>query len=144
MFAKNGTRLTKYSIKDNFLRFWFKFVYPYQDLIESGQWRLLRENIEKNYADFSGLALERLFREKLMESGNFTSTGNWWDKTSGNEIDIIAVNEFSGTGLICEVKRNAKKIIAKIQLPSFLRIFLMRKGNIFLQKKKILLILRLI
>ena len=110
MFAKNGTRLTKYSIKDNFLRFWFKFVYPYQDLIESGQWRLLRENIEKNYADFSGLALERLFREKLMESGNFTSTGNWWDKTSGNEIDIIAVNEFSGTGLICEVKRNAKKI----------------------------------
>lgn len=110
MFAKSGTRLTKYNINDNFLRFWFRFIYPYQELIESGQWQLLRENIINNYNVFSGLALEKLFREKLMESGRFTSVGNWWDKNSENEIDIIAVNDFTRKGIIAEVKRNPQKI----------------------------------
>ncbi|MBR4625191.1 MAG: ATP-binding protein [Alphaproteobacteria bacterium] len=110
MFAKSGTRLTKYSIKDNFLRFWFRFIYPYQNLIESGQWKMLRTHIENNFNEFSGQALERYFRESLMETEQFTTIGNWWDKNSENEIDIIAVNEFENTGTIAEVKRNAQKI----------------------------------
>lgn len=110
MFAKSGARLIKYNINDNFLRFWFRFIYPYQELIESGQWHLLRDNILQNYNVFSGLALEKFFREKLMESGQYTSVGNWWDKNSENEIDIIAVNNFTHKGLIAEVKRNPQKI----------------------------------
>ena len=110
MFAKAGTRLTKYRIKDNFLRFWFKFVYPYQDLIESNRTEMLKQHILDNFAEFSGLSLEQYFREKLMASGEFTSIGGWWDKNSENEIDLIAVNDFTGKGLIAEIKRNPKKI----------------------------------
>ena len=46
-----------------------------------------------------------------MESGQYSQVGNWWDKKGGNEIDIIALNEFTHTGLIAEVKRNERKLI---------------------------------
>ena len=110
MFSKAGTRLTKYRIKDNFLRFWFRFVYPYQDLIESNRSEMLKQNILDNFSEFSGLCLEQFFRDKFMSSGKFTSVGSWWDKSSENEIDLIAVNDFTGKGIIAEIKRNSKKI----------------------------------
>ena len=45
-----------------------------------------------------------------METGEFTQVGNWWDKKGENEIDILAINEFTHEGLIAEVKRNEQKI----------------------------------
>ena len=48
-----------------------------------------------------------------MESGGFTMVGNWWDRKGGNEIDMIALNEFEHTGIVAEVKRNPEKINPK-------------------------------
>ncbi len=110
MFSKAGTRLTKYRIKDNFLRFWFRFVYPYQDLIESNRSEMLKQNILDNFAEFSGLSLVQFFRDKFMAGGEFTSVGSWWKKNSEDEIDLIAVNDFTGKGVIAEIKRNPNKI----------------------------------
>ena len=33
LLAKNGSKTSKYEIHDHFLRFWFRFVYPYQSLV---------------------------------------------------------------------------------------------------------------
>ena len=63
-----------------------------------------------NFEQFSGRTLERWFQTKIMESGNYTSVSNWWDKRGENEIDLIAVNEFSNTGVVAEVKRQERKI----------------------------------
>lgn len=104
------SKVSSYEIKDPFLRFWFKFICPYQSLIESGQLKLLRANINTHYERFSGITLEHYFQTKLMETGEYSSVGNWWDRKGGNEIDIIALNEFTHQGLIAEVKRNEQKI----------------------------------
>ena len=100
----------RYEIADPFLRFWFRFICPYQALIESGQLKLLRENINAYYESFTGRTLERYFQTQLMETGAYTQVGNWWDKKGDKEIDVVALNEFDHTGLIAEVKRNERKL----------------------------------
>ena len=45
-----------------------------------------------------------------METGQYTTVGNWWDRKGENEIDMIALNEFDHTGLVAEIKRNSRKI----------------------------------
>lgn len=116
LFAKQNGKVTSYEIRDNFLRFWFRFIYPYQSLTERNLFSLLRSNIGTNYEGFTGRTLERYFQDKLMETELFTRVGNWWDRKGQNEIDLIAVNEFDHTGVVAEVKRNAHKIsMAKLQ-----------------------------
>lgn len=113
LLAKPNSKVTAYEISDQFLRFWFRFILPYQSLIETQQMAALRQNIGKHYEQFSGRTLEQYFQAKAMESGRFTMAGNWWDRKGGNEIDMIALNEFKHTGIVAEIKRNADKINPK-------------------------------
>lgn len=110
ILAKPGSKTSIYEVHDHFLRFWFRFIYPYQSLVERGQLGILRKYIGEQYSQFSGRSLELYFQDKLMETGDFTAIGNWWDRSGKNEIDIVALNEFSHTGLIAEVKRNEERI----------------------------------
>lgn len=116
LFAKQNGKVTAYEIRDNFLRFWFRFIYPYQSLIERNLYSLLRSNISNNYEGFTGRTLELYFQDKMMETGLFTQVGNWWDRKGQNEIDLIAINEFDHTGIVAEIKRNPHKIsLQKLQ-----------------------------
>ena len=110
LLAKNGSKTSKYEIHDHFLRFWFRFVYPYQSLVERNQLDMLRKYIGEQYTEFSGRSLERYFQNKLFETGRYTDIGNWWDRSGKNEIDIVAINAFDHSGLIAEVKRNPDSI----------------------------------
>lgn len=110
LLAKPNSKVTAYEISDQFLRFWFRFICPYQSLIERQQFTLIRQNIGKNYEQFSGRTLEQYFQAKTMETGLYTQVGNWWDRKGLNEIDMIALNEFDHTAVAAEIKRNPKKI----------------------------------
>lgn len=113
LLSKPGVRNIRWQIDDCFLRFWFRFVYPYQGLIESNQLGLLKQYVTDNYAQFTGRTLERYFQEKAMQSGKFTKVGNWWDRKGKNEIDMVALNEFDKTCLVAEIKRNKDRISMK-------------------------------
>ena len=116
LLAKQNGKVTAYEIHDNFLRFWFRFIYPYQSLIERNLFSLLRSNISNNYEGFTERTLERYFQDKVMETEQFTQVGNWWDRKGQNEINLIAINEFTHTGIIAEIKRNPHKIsLSKLQ-----------------------------
>lgn len=116
LLAKQNSKVTAYEIRDNFLRFWFRFIYPYPSLIERNLFSLLRSNITNNYEGFTGRTLERYFQDKIMETEQYTLIGNWWDRKGQNEIDLIALNEFNHTGIVAEIKRNSHKISkAKLQ-----------------------------
>lgn len=119
ILSKAGARNIKWQIDDCFLRFWFRFVYPYQALIESGQTELLYQYVADNYTQFTGKTLERYFHEKTMQTGCFSRIGNWWNRKGEDEIDMIALNEFNKTGVIAEIKRNNQKLnIAELQRKS--------------------------
>jgi AAA+ ATPase superfamily predicted ATPase len=110
MFSKPESRNAHWSIGDNFLQFWFRFIYPNQTLIEMGKFDLLKLYIANNYEQYSGLLLEKYFRQKFTEEETVTAIGNFWDSNGENEIDLIALNDFDKTAIVAEVKRNSKKI----------------------------------
>ena len=110
ILSKPGARNIKWQIDDPFLRFWFRFVYPYQGLIESNRTELLVQYVSDNYTQFTGKTLERLFHDRMWQSGQYTRIGNWWDKKGEQEIDMVALNEFDKTCVIAEIKRNPKKL----------------------------------
>ena len=110
IFSKPESRNIRWSLNDNFLLFWFRFIYPNQSMIELGKNEKMTEYIQLNYEQFSGLILERYFREKITEEESITQIGNFWDKKGVNEIDIVAIDVIRKKAIIAEVKRNKNKI----------------------------------
>jgi AAA+ ATPase superfamily predicted ATPase len=110
LFAKSETKNVRYVLEDNFLTFWFRFIYKYSHIIEINQFGELRKIIERDYATFSGKILERYFREKFIEQGGITKIGGYWDKNGENEIDLIVLNETEKVAQIVEIKRNEQHI----------------------------------
>ncbi len=114
LFSKPESRKTRWSLNDNYLSFWFRFIFPNQSLLEMGKYDLLREYISINYEQYSGLSLEKYFRDKVAESERVTHIGKYWDKKGQNEIDLIALNKLDKKALVAEIKRNPEKINLKI------------------------------
>ncbi len=107
--SQGGSRNMHYLMKDNFYRFWFRFLYKYQALLELHAYGRLREVILRDWSVFSGKALEGYFVQRLSESGRYTRIGNWWDRKGENEIDIVAVDDIAKSVSFFEVKRNIAK-----------------------------------
>ena len=65
--------------------------------------------MREDYNVFSGIALERWFRQQMMESCRYMRIGGWWksggQNAKGNnddfEIDIVA-ETIDGAGLSCK------------------------------------------
>ena len=110
MFAKPNSQGVKFALYDNFLTFWFRFIESNRSVVEMGKSDLLKEFIYKGYDQFSGIMLERYFRQWYSEKERVTEVGHWWDKNSENEIDVIAVEKLDKRVTVGEVKRNEKKI----------------------------------
>lgn len=110
IFSKVETKNVRYTIEDNFLTFWFRFIYKYSHILEIKGFTELKEIISRDYATYSGLILERYFRTRMIEEGKITRIGGYWDRKGGNEIDLIAVNELTKRAEIIEIKRNAANI----------------------------------
>ena len=113
-FSKPNSRNIRWEISDNYLNFYFRFIYPNQDLVEIGKLDMLRKAISIAYDTYSGKILERYFKQKISEEEDVTSIGAWWDRKGENEIDIIAINRFEKAASIIEVKRNEEKFSRKI------------------------------
>lgn len=111
--AKPGSQTVRYEIQDNFFRFWFRYIHRYSSLIEFQNMPALERIMEKDYATFSGVTLERWFRQKMMESCRYRQIGGWWRPCGTNvrgnrdefEIDIVA-ETLDGEVEAIEVKRN--------------------------------------
>ena len=110
VFSKPGSRNTRWSLNDNFLMFWFRFIFPNQSMIELGKHEILKQYVLQGYDQYSGLVLEKYFTEKISQEEDITDIGRYWDKTGENEIDIVATNSIKKRAVIAEVKRNKRRI----------------------------------
>ncbi|MCD8092242.1 MAG: ATP-binding protein [Bacteroides sp.] len=113
ILAKEGTQSVRYEITDNFLRFWFRYIIRHQDFVQAGLYTKLAEIVKADYPTYSGLTLERYFREQLREKQIYKNIGSWWESNKGkavdqNEIDIVAISAESSKVFIAEVKRQRK------------------------------------
>ncbi len=112
--AKEGSRNNVYRIEDNFLNFWFRFIYKYRSAVEISNLDYVKNIVDRDYETWSGLMLEKYFITKLTESGQYSDIQSYWDNKGENEIDIVAVNEYEKRLDFYEVKRNPTKINLKV------------------------------
>jgi len=102
------SKMGLYQIKDNFLRFWFRFVYPERTRLELGQSEYVLEKIKANFIDghvahiYENVCRSELW--KLNSDGvlNFNNLGGWWDKNE--EIDIVAFDSAGNDIVFAECK----------------------------------------
>ncbi len=114
ILSKPASKSVKYRLNDNFLNFWFRFVFKYRGAIETENFDFMKDIFMRDYKTYSGIILERYFREKISKEMNLSQLGSYWETGNKNEIDIVALNEYEKTALIAEVKRNKDKIDLKI------------------------------
>ena len=108
--AGENTKSVEYVISDNFLNFWFRFIYRYRSAVEVGNLEWVQGKVLGDYETYSGDILERYFRQKYSETGRYNLVTNYWKKDGKDEIDHIAVDEAEKEIVIGEVKRNPEKI----------------------------------
>ena len=108
--AKPNSRSQKYKIVDNFLNFWFYFIYRNRSAIETGNFKYVKEIIQRDYSTYSGPVLERFFKELFAEANQYNCIGSYWEKDHQNEIDLVAINDMKKAMVIAEVKLNKKRV----------------------------------
>ncbi len=97
-----------YRIKDNFIKFWFQFVYPYKSFIETGNVDFVDFVMNKIKADLASRHISYVYgdicREKMWQLNQeerlpffVDRVGRWWN--SSQEIDIVAY-ESTGRDMI--------------------------------------------
>ncbi|MDW7760045.1 MAG: ATP-binding protein [Acidobacteriota bacterium] len=101
-----------YRIVDNFVHFWFKFVFPRRADLELGKTGDVLRDIRRDWAGCAAPVYEQVAREILMENEDrffrFDAVGRWWDK--GEEIDLVALNRETKQALLVEVKWSERPV----------------------------------
>ena len=110
LLEKSVNKNVHYAIQDNFLCFWFRFIYKYNYMLEVEAYQKLRDIVQRDYETYSGKILERYFRDKMLESALYTRIGSWYDRRGENEIDIIAADDVEQTVSFAEVKRQERNL----------------------------------
>ncbi len=108
--AKPNSRLQKYRITDNFLNFWFRFIYRHRSAVETGNFDYVKQIINRDYAVYSGRLLEDFFKQLFADSGRYNRVGSYWEKGNQNEIDLVAINDMKKEIVVAEIKWNKSKI----------------------------------
>lgn len=99
-----------YKIKDNYLKFWFAFVYPNMSFIESGNSDIVMAKLRKGLiSKHTAFVYEDVCRERMWELNagerwpfHFSQIGRWWD--GSHEIDIAAIDPEGGNLILGECK----------------------------------------
>ncbi len=84
----------RYFLRDNFFRFYARFIYRNMSLYQAGRYDLLTEKTMSEWNAFTGWAFEEMVREILGEelSGEYDRIGSWWNRR-GDEIDLLGLGK---------------------------------------------------
>ncbi len=109
----------KILFQDNFTRFWFTFIVPWQEAIQKGDFAEVEAQIARELDKFISFTFENLSNElirKYFTDETVIETGSYWDKNI--ELDLLAKTD-KGTVIAGECKwknqRISKNILTKLQ-----------------------------
>ena len=95
----------RYFIEDQFVAFWFRFIYPNLSTVEEGIYSA--DTIKKDYSQYMGFVFEKICKQVIVElirrgKLNYNQVGKWWYKDA--EIDLVALNNAKKEILFVECK----------------------------------------
>ena len=109
-----------YIITDNFIKFWFKYVYPYKGELELNNMQIVLEILDKNFIDnHVSFIYEDICREIFIDLCNKkvidfipSKVGKYWkdDRRSSVEIDIVAIDNIQKKIFVGECKYWKRKV----------------------------------
>jgi len=105
------SKMGLYFLKDNFFKFWFRYIFANRSFIEKGSQGLVLKQIKKEFSQFVSFIFEDIVRESVL---NFQQVGSWWSKDE--EIDIIGLNQENNQILFGEVKWRDKPVGQEVLL----------------------------
>ncbi len=108
--ARPGSRLQKYKITDNFLNFWFRFIFRNRSAAETENFSYIKEIVNRDYSGYSGRMLERFFHQLFAETDNYNVIGSYWEKGNQNEIDLVAINDLKKEITLADIKLDRKRL----------------------------------
>lgn len=82
-----------YFIKDNYLRFWFRFVFPYQSYLEIDNSLYVENKIKDEFTHHVSIVFENLCNRYMFYLSLpliLEKCGRWWDKNT--EIDVVGIS----------------------------------------------------
>ncbi|MHA1894799.1 MAG: ATP-binding protein [Candidatus Helarchaeota archaeon] len=96
------SRSGRYFLNDNFLKFWFRFIFPNLSSIEQGIFDV--ELIKSQYNQYLGPIFENVVQQFLIEKKihPLTRIGRWWWKA--HEIDLVGFDEKTRSAIFVECK----------------------------------------
>ena len=84
-----------YKIKDNYLKFWFSYVYPYQSYLEIENLSYPLEKVKNEFNLWVSKIYEDLARETVLNNSEILfpikKLGRWWN--NNEEIDIVGLGD---------------------------------------------------
>ena len=118
------TRKGLYFISDNFLRFWFRYVYPYKGELELDNMQISLDELDKDFKEkFVAFAYEDICKEIFArlcsdKAIDFTPSkiGSYWlnDKSGNTQIDVMAVDTVNKRLFAGECKYHNQPIDADV------------------------------
>ena len=114
--TRNEQKNGRYYLKDQLLRFWFRYIFSNQSMLAIGDESGLLAKIEGDLQTLMGWSFEDLIRTLLLERNDttvipfrFSKIGGFWNKSGDVEIDIVAMDDETGNILIGECKLNGNR-----------------------------------
>ncbi|TQR56908.1 hypothetical protein DMC01_08770 [Campylobacter troglodytis] len=107
---KNYTIQDKLVFKDNFTRFFFRFLKPNEDLIKAKEFDRVLELIFKDFEHYQSLCFELLSKELLQKKFSLKQVSSFWQRDI--ELDLYYKDE--DLCLLGEVKFKNRKICKNI------------------------------
>jgi uncharacterized protein len=107
--ARDDERNQRWSLADDFMRFWFRFVFPYQEDLKTGlpPEVLYRDEIAPQLNDHVSPSFERLCRLWVLRTGAATRVGAWWGNAlnehrrtkarTTEEVDVVGLSRSAVT-----------------------------------------------
>ncbi len=118
------TRKGLYFISDNFIRFWFHYVYPYKGELELDNVQIVLDEINKDFKEkFVAFAYEDICKEifqNLCKKGSIdfvpSRIGSYWlnDFNNDTEIDVMAIDNQNKRIFVGECKYHNKSVDAQV------------------------------
>jgi len=102
-----GSRKGIYRIKDPFTRFWFRYVESHLSDLESGRFEYPLRKVIEDLPLIASYEFESIVRDLI--GTEFNKVGRWWNR-SGEEIDVVALDDENGRILFGEVKWTSRKV----------------------------------
>ncbi|SHH27744.1 ATP-binding protein [Thermosipho atlanticus] len=99
-----------YYINDEYLRFYFRYIYPYQEMIYRGLGNKLLEKIKFTISQHASFTFEKISKQYFKKHTGVEKAGRWWD--AGNKIDIVGIKD--NILYVGECKWTNKKVDEKV------------------------------